>query len=146
MNIKPIHPNFRMPKRASNGAGGYDLFMPERGVVLDAWDRPALIPLGFSAEVPEGHVALLLPRSSYGIKRGLFLGNTCGVIDADYRGEWLASIRLREDEEPLEWFPGDRLLQMLIVPVATPELQEVDQLSCTVRGVGGFGSTGIGGA
>ncbi|WP_460989809.1 dUTP diphosphatase, partial [Staphylococcus aureus] len=83
---------------------------------------------------------MLLPRSGVGAKAGVRLRNTCGVIDSDYRGEWMAVIST--DREPFRWAAGDRLLQMVLVPVGTPELQLVEELSETNRGEGGFGSTG----
>lgn len=99
-----------------------------------------MVPLGFAAEVPVGHVALLLPRSGAGAKHGLALNNTVGVIDADYRGEWKACLRVK-NTLPLSWEAGERLLQFVIVPVTTPELQVVESLETTERGEGGFGST-----
>ncbi|QKE55124.1 dUTPase [Pseudomonas phage PAP02] len=138
MEIKQLSPNFIMPVRASDTAGGYDIFMPEGGVAYP--NQPTTVKLGFSAAVPEGHVALLLPRSGTGSKAGLRLRNTCGVIDSDYRGEWVAVVST--DREPFHWKAGSRQIQMVIVPVATPELQLVEELSETNRGEGGFGSTG----
>lgn len=138
MEIKQLSPNFTMPKRGSDTAAGYDIFMPEGGIAFA--NHPTTVKLGFSAAVPEGYVALLLPRSGVGTKAGIRLRNTCGVIDSDYRGEWMAVIST--DREPFRWAAGDRLLQMVLVPVGTPELQLVEELSETNRGDGGFGSTG----
>lgn len=143
MNIKGLHPNFKMPVRGSDHAGGYDLFMPEEGLVWALSAMATMVNLGFAAAVPEGHVALLLPRSGAGAKHGLALNNTCGVIDADYRGEWKAALRVHNADK-FEWRAGDRILQFIIVPVVTPVLQIVDSLDETNRGEGGFGSTGIG--
>lgn len=138
MKFKSLHPNFKLPTKGTALAGAYDIYMPENGRLKPG--QKARVPLGFSAEVPESHVALVLPRSSWGI-RGLVLQNTCAVIDSDYRGEWIANL-LWIDRLDEAWQQGDRLLQMLIVPVAnvTPELAE--ELSETDRGAGGFGSTG----
>jgi len=126
-----------MPTKGTDGAGAFDVYMPEAGYVEG---KSKLIGLGFAAEVPPGHVALLLPRSSTGAKFGLELNNTCGVIDSDYRGEWKAALRTK-DGSGFSWNAGDRLVQFLIVPVVTPELQCVGALSDTARGAGGFGST-----
>jgi len=142
MNVKPLHPNFQMPVRSSELAGGYDLFMPDGGLVPPARGVVDKIPLGFAAEVPEGHVALMLPRSSAG-KLGISLRNTCGVIDADYRGEWMVML-YSLGVSGYRFKAGERLVQFLIVPVATPGLMEVAELNETVRGEGGFGSTGSG--
>lgn len=141
MNIKPLHPNFKVPTRGTEHAGGFDLYMPEAGRVYPHEAEGVMVDLGFSAEVPPGHVALLLPRSGVGAKQGLALNNTCGVIDADYRGEWRACLRVHNDRSVF-WEAGERMLQMVIVPVATPTLTVVDELSDTARGEGGFGHSG----
>lgn len=137
MKFKSLHPNFKLPTKGTALAGAYDLYMPEFGSLAPG--EGLKFTLGFMAEVPEGFVVLMLPRSGVGSK-GLMLANTCGVIDSDYRGEWF--VHLLNCGRGMTWSPGDRLLQMLIVPVAnvTPEL--ADELSETGRGAGGFGSTG----
>ena len=141
MNIKPMHEGFKTPTRATDLAGGYDIYMPTSGSVFARSSYGLAVPLGFAASVPKNHVALLLPRSSAGCKKGLSLNNTVGVIDADYRGEWIANLRVHNIDR-VEWDAGERLLQFLIVPVWTPELNVVDNLDETDRGTGGFGSTG----
>lgn len=138
MKIKPIHQNFIMPTKGTTKAAAFDLYMPEGG---SADTQSKVFPLGFAAAVPPGHVALLLPRSGVGAKYGVELNNTCGVIDEDYRGEWKAAIRVKSGEA-FQWAAGERLIQALIVPVASVELQLVSDLDATDRGVGGFGSTG----
>lgn len=135
MRIKALHPNFLIPTKGTDGAGAYDLYMPEAGFSHE------LVGLGFSAEVPKGYAALILPRSSAGVKLGVELKNTCGVIDSDYRGEWKAAIQTKS-EDVIHWNAGDRLLQFLIVPVADVTLELVDELDSTERGSGGFGSSG----
>ncbi len=140
MNIKKLHPNFKMPTRGTDYAGGFDIYMPEKGSMMPGATYGQMVPLGFSAEVPVGYVALLLPRSGAGAKHGVSLNNTVGVIDADYRGEWVACLRLKNGL-PHRWEAGERLLQFILVPVATPELNLVEELGTTARGEGGFGST-----
>ena len=127
-----------MPTKGSNQAGAFDIYMPEDG---SATGTSQLIGLGFAAAVPEGHVALLLPRSSTGAKFGLELNNTCGVIDADYRGEWKAAL-LTKSGIPYTWYAGDRLLQFIVVPIPNITLVQTDSLDATARGEGGFGHTG----
>lgn len=139
MNIQSLHPDFILPARGSDTAGGYDIFMPDAGSTEEG--KPMMVKLGFAAEVPPGHVALLLPRSGAGAKFGVELNNTCGVIDSDYRGEWMATLRTKGGEY-FGWAKGERVLQFVIVPVTTPELVVVEQLESTIRGAGGFGSTG----
>lgn len=138
MLIKSLHPSFIMPTKGTDNAGAFDIYMPEDGM---ATGNSALIGLGFAAAVPVGHVALLLPRSSTGAKQGLELNNTCGVIDADYRGEWKAALRTK-DSRHFAWKAGERILQFLVVPVPAITLIRSDSLDTTERGEGGFGSSG----
>lgn len=142
MEIIRLHPDLLEPKRGTDGAAGYDLFMPVEGYVFSgSSEKDRLIGLGFAAKVPAGHVALILPRSSTGVKGGVHLGNTVGVIDSDYEGEWKVNIR-QHDNNNVEWGAGDRLFQFVVVPIATPELQFVEKFStASERGAGGFGST-----
>lgn len=112
--------------------------MPETGY---ADGSSKLIPLGFAAAVPENHVGLLLPRSGTGARHGLELNNTCGVIDADYRGEWMAALRTKSGLV-FAWEQGERILQCLIVPVLSVQPVLVEYLGSTNRGSGGFGSSG----
>lgn len=138
MRIQSLHSAFIMPIKASDKAGAFDIYMPEGGTAVGT---SRLFGLGFAAAVPDGHVGLLLPRSGAGAKHGVELNNTCGVIDADYRGEWKASIRTKSGI-PFSWGPGDRVLQFMIVPIADVTLELVDSLDETERGIHGFGSTG----
>lgn len=138
MLIKSLHPSFIMPTKGTDNAGAFDIYMPEAG---SATGTSQLIGLGFAAAVPEGYVALLLPRSSTGAKFGLELNNTCGVIDADYRGEWKAAIRTKSGI-PHTWNAGDRLIQFIVVPTPNITLVQTDSLDATARGEGGFGSSG----
>ena len=143
MQFKKLHPNFQLPTQGTDHAGAYDLYMPTAGTVNlhDVPDEGLLVGLGFAAAVPVGFVALILPRSGAGAKHGVQLRNTAGVIDADYRGEWMVKITQREGKE-FGWAEGDRLFQYLIVPVAKFDPALVDELPATDRGQGGFGSTG----
>ena len=138
MRIKPISNNFIMPTKGSNDAGAIDLYMPEAGSVAGTEKK---FPLGFAAAIPKGYVGLLLPRSGTGAKHGLELNNTCGVIDADYRGEWIAVMRTKSGKE-FSWQQGERVLQCVLVPVLSPTLEQVEDLDATDRGEGGFGSSG----
>lgn len=140
MNMQPLHPNFSIPTRGTDLAGAFDIYMPEAGTISD-WDMEGVkVKLGFAAEVPEGYVAMLLPRSGVGCKHGIELHNTCGIIDADYRGEWMAVLSSKQPGR-FDWGVHARIVQYLLVPVLTPTITLVDSLSDTVRGAGGFGST-----
>lgn len=138
MRIQSLHTGFIMPAKGTNQAGAFDIYMPKAGF---ADSVTQFVGLGFASEVPQGHVALLLPRSGTGAKHGVELNNTCGVIDADYRGEWKAAMRTKNGYI-FRWEAGDRVLQFLIVPVAQVELELVDSVETTDRGQHGFGSTG----
>lgn len=137
MEITAISQNFTMPAKGTENSGAFDIYMPAAGTAIGTTQ---FVGLGFAAAVPVGHVALLVPRSS-SAKSGLELANTVGVIDADYRGEWKAALRTKHGLT-VAWEAGDRLLQFLVVPVANVTLRQVDKLDETVRGAGGFGSTG----
>ena len=141
MEIRKLHSDLITPMRGTEGAAGYDLFMPEAGDNLGGYSH--LVGLGFAAKVPVGYVALILPRSSAGVKHGIRLGNTVGVIDSDYEGEWKVNIRTAPGKV-VNWQAGERLFQFVVVPVGTPELVFVDEFSTSSkRGAGGFGSTGV---
>lgn len=140
MKIKSLHPSFKLPTKSRDQSGAYDLYMPEAGFVNGT--VVSEIPLGFAAAIPDGYVGLVFPRSGVGVRSGLELNNTCGVIDADYRGEWKAFLRCKDCAESVSWSSGDRLLQVLFVPVGSFEFNLVDTLDETERGTGGFGSSG----
>ena len=142
MELIKLHPNAQTPTLGSEGAAGYDIYMPEDGELHAGAYHSQLTRLGFAMKVPAGHVALILPRSGAGAKQGVELRNTCGVIDSDYEGEWMACIKTKEGHE-LSWKAGDRLLQFVIVPCCQFEITEVKDFSKkSDRGAGGFGSTG----
>lgn len=124
------------PERASEGACGYDLRIAQ-DVVIEPF-MMAKVDLGFRMEVPEGHAALIIPRSSCS---GWRLENTAGLIDIDYQGRVFAKIRA--NSQRLLFHRGDRILQMLIVPCFTGTPIVVKQFDkVTERGEGGDGSTG----
>lgn len=140
MEIIQLHPDLLPPTRGTEGAAGYDVYMPAAGNTLGG--SAGLHGLGFACKVPAGHVALILPRSSAGVKLGVRLGNTAGVIDSDYEGEWKVNIQGKPGDV-VQWAAGERLFQFIVVPVATPELKFVKEFSnSSQRGAGGFGSTG----
>lgn len=138
MKFKPLHENFIAPTKGSEKAGAFDIYMPTGGIVFG---KELIVPLGFAAAIPDGHVGLLLPRSGVGAKHGVELNNTCGVIDADYRGEWKASLRTKSGMS-YAWAAGDRVLQCIVVPAMSVTIEVVDELDETVRGATGFGGSG----
>ena len=140
MKFKQLHPDAILPTKGSEAAGGYDIYMPRMGS-LNQYEKE-LFPLGFAAEVPPGYVAMILPRSGTGAKKGVELVNICGVIDSDYRGEWMAMLTLKKDHESFIFDKGERLLQFVLVPALSVQPEWADELSDTSRGEGGFGSSG----
>lgn len=141
MKIEQIHLSLIMPSTGTVDSAGYDLHMPEAGVIEPGQTKKVL--LGFASEVPKGYAALLMPRSGAGSK-GISLANTIGLIDADYRGEWMAALHLDAEvaDKPFHWEAGDRLLQFVLIPIFKPVLWKVSSVQQSDRGTGGFGSTG----
>lgn len=144
MKIMPLVKEFIKPEYKTEYSAGMDIYLQEDATLVIGADN--IIHLGFAAEVPEGYAAILLPRSSAGMK-GISLRNTAGVIDSDYRGEWIAHIVIDQNQDNAlldEWHykRGDRIIQCLIVPVKKVDIELTESISVTARGDGGFGSTG----
>ena len=140
----PLVKEFIKPEYKTEYSAGMDIYLQEDVTLVIGADN--VIHLGFAAEVPEGYAAILLPRSSTGMK-GISLRNTAGVIDSDYRGEWIAHIVIDQNQDNAlldEWHykRGDRLIQCLVVPVKKVDIELTESISVTARGDGGFGSTG----
>lgn len=130
-----------LPYYATEGAAAVDLHAcVDEAVTLPPGGR-ALLPTGLAVAIPAGHVGLLAVRSSMGIRHGVTLSNGVGVIDSDYRGQVHVGLH-NLSGEPYTVQPGDRVAQLMVVPVAAPEIEVVDALPETVRGAGGLGSTG----
>ena len=115
--------------------------MPTDGRLDYSDCRPEELRLGFACAVPYNSVGILLPRSSAGVKLGINLANTVGIIDSDYRGE-VKAMAYRATPGRTEWRAGDRLFQLLIVPCPPVSSRIVDELPTSERDEGGFGSTG----
>lgn len=141
IRIKKLHPNAVIPTYGSPEAAGADLYACLDENVLIPTGETVFIPTGLALEVPVGCAGLIYARSSMGTKRGLAPANKVGVIDSDYRGQVMVALHNHGKEDQIVQ-PGERIAQLLITPVFTPGFQEVDDLSDTERGVGGFGSTG----
>lgn len=136
-----------LPDYQSAGAAAIDLIAAiDETFYLAPMDRPVLIPTGLAIHIKEsGYAALILPRSGAGHKKGLILGNTAGLIDSDYQGQWMISAWNRNPPDtpnlPIE--PGERIAQAIFVPVVHARLNVVEAFSAdTARAGGGFGSTG----
>lgn len=142
MNLKIINQSSNpLPSYATKGSSGMDLRANlTEPVILQALDIK-LIPTGIHIELPEGFEAQVRPRSGLALKRGLSMPNTPATIDSDYRGE-LKVILINLSKEPQTIQHGDRIAQMVICAYQKVTLVEVDELTDTERGKGGFGHTG----
>ena len=128
-----------LPTRATSGSAGYDFFTP---VPIElAPGETVTVPTGIRARIAEGWVLFVLPKSGLGFRYRLRLDNTVGVIDSDYRGEIMVSLH-NHSGQTQEIADGERIAQLVITPFLRVEFTETDELSDTVRGAGGFGSTG----
>lgn len=128
------------PVRAHDDDAGYDLHAAE-AATLPPGGR-ASVGTGIAVEIPDGHAGLVVPRSGLASRHGIGLVNSPGVIDSGFRGELRVLLLNTDREHSFDVRPGDRIAQLLVVAVATPRLVESDALANTVRGAGGFGSTG----
>ena len=133
-----------LPRYASDGAAGADLRanFPDRGSLEIAPGARLLVPTGLRLAIPEGFEVQIRPRSGLALKFGITLPNTPGTIDSDYRGA-LGVIVMNAGADTFEIRHGDRIAQMIVAPVVRAQFAEVAELGETVRGTGGFGSTGV---
>ncbi|HEX7341377.1 MAG TPA: dUTP diphosphatase [Rhodanobacteraceae bacterium] len=133
-----------LPGHATDGSAGMDLRAAVEAPLTLAPGESALVPSGIAIHIGDpGWCALILPRSGLGHKHGLVLGNLVGLIDADYQGPLMISCWNRS-REPFTIAPGDRVAQLLLVPVGHARLTRVESFAPSARGEGGFGSTGVG--
>ena len=130
----------RAPSQAHEGDAGYDLHASE-AALLGPGER-ASVGTGIAVAIPEGCAGLVLPRSGLARKHGIGLANAPGLIDAGYRGELRVLLLNTDRSERFEIAPGDRIAQLVLIRVESPELEEAVELAASARGEGGFGSTG----
>lgn len=141
VNIKKLNPDAVVPSYAKAGDAGMDLTAISKGIEPDG---NVVYGTGLAIEIPEGHVGLLFPRSSL-TKYNLSLGNHVGVIDSGYRGEILFKFKQLKPDSAIKYKDyqiGDRIGQILILPYPEVKFVEVEELSSTERGSGGYGSSG----
>jgi len=131
-----------LPSYATSDSAGMDLLSAEDGDVTLAPGARAMIATGIAIALPSGFEAQVRPRSGLAAKHGVTVANSPGTIDADYRGE-IKVILINLGDAPVSLSRGDRIAQMIIAPVVQAAWNEVSSLDDTVRGAGGFGSTGI---
>lgn len=141
IKIKKINPNANIPTYGSKGAACFDFYACiDKPVTIDP-KGSVNIPTGLQFEIPEGYVMMMYSRSGHGFKNGIRFVNGTGVIDSDYRGEVRIGL-FNDGITPYIIKPNERIAQAMVIPVSQVEFIEVETLSDTERGTGGFGSTG----
>jgi dUTP pyrophosphatase len=140
LRVSKLKDNAVLPSRAHEGDAGLDLYACE-AAHLGPGERWS-VGTGVAVEIPEGHAGLVLPRSGLARDHGIALVNSPGLIDASYRGEVRVLLLNTDPAEIFRIEAGDRIAQLVIVPVALADPVEVEALSESVRGDGGFGSSG----
>ncbi|MDC0903256.1 dUTP diphosphatase [Pelagibacteraceae bacterium] len=139
--IKRLSKEVSLPKYETSGSSGLDLSaFIKAGISLDP-GKNVIVPTGLSVAIPQGFEIQIRPRSGLAAKKNISVLNTPGTIDADYRGE-IKVILINLGNEVFKIENGLRIAQMVVCPVIQVELEEVNELSNTIRGSGGFGSTG----
>jgi len=163
LKIKKLHPDVILPTKAHDTDACFDIYadctndvyyewtinkelnIPEfvwkdKGTKIDP-GKAVTIHTGFSTEIPKGYFAAVFCRSGMGIKKHLRLSNSVGIIDSDYRGEWMVALH-NDGVEPQVINHGDRIAQFTLLPVLDVSIEEAEEISDTDRGEGGFGSSG----
>ena len=140
LNVRRLDPAARIPARAHEDDAGYDLCSVETHVIAPG-DR-ARVRTGLAIELPPGHAGWVVPRSGLADRHGISLVNAPGLIDPGYRGEVSVLLLNTDRVNAFTLVAGARIAQLVFTPIAFPDCIEVEELSETLRGVGGFGSTG----
>ena len=141
IRVKILKDGARLPSYGSQEAAGADLYACLDEPIVVQPGEVAWVSTGIALEVPKGCAGLVYARSGLACKRGLAPANKVGVVDSDYRGE-VKVVLFNHSGEPQTIQPGERIAQFVITPVLTPAYEEVTDLGETLRGEGGFGSTG----
>jgi len=141
IQVLPGHEDLDLPAYATEGSAGMDLRAAlDAPIVLNPGER-GIVPTGLKMEIPLGYEGCVRPRSGLASKHGLTLTNSPGTIDSDYRGE-VKVLVINLGQEPVTLKRGERIAQLLIMPVARARVVMVEQVEDTARGAGGFGHTG----
>lgn len=141
VSVKKLRDSAILPTYGSPEAAGADLYACLDEKITIAPGESVFVPTGLSMEIPKGYAGLIYARSGMACKRGLAPANKVGVIDSDYRGEFIVVLH-NHGNQAQTVDHGERIAQLVITPVLTPIFEEVDALSDTERSGGGFGSTG----
>lgn len=148
LKVKRLHPDASLPVYATDGAACFDIhaLITKEGVTLplhqDIWPgKSRVIHTGLAFEVPPGWALMVYSRSGHGFKYSVRLANGTGILDSDYRGELMIAVR-NDGDQLFSVASGDRIAQAMLIAAPKVAIVEVDELSDTARGAGGFGSTG----
>ena len=141
INIKKLNKNAIIPTRGSEQAAGYDLYACTDTRIIIAPHDTIKIGTGLAIEIPDGYFGAIYTRSGFATKKRLRPSNCVGVCDSDYRGEYIVAIH-NDSNLPQIIEPMERIAQLIVMPYLPVEFDEVEELSDTERGSGGFGSTG----
>lgn len=141
VKIQYLSDKVQKPEYATSGSAGMDLSAAMEGAVTVPAGGRTLIPTGIAIQIPEGFGGFVFPRSGLSFKKGISMCNCVGVIDSDYTGEIKVAVH-NISQEDYNINPGDRIAQLVFLPVPQAELVECESLEETERGSGGFGSTG----
>ena len=139
VEITRLREDARVPERAYSGDAGLDLATCE-AIRLEPGER-ALVPTGVAVAIPEGYAGFVQPRSGLAARDGITVVNSPGLIDAGYRGEIQVVLLNTDRERTFRAEPGERIAQLVVLPVPELSLREVDELPASERGVRGFGSS-----
>ncbi|MGN0374166.1 MAG: dUTP diphosphatase [Butyrivibrio sp.] len=142
IKVKKLNPAATLPTYGSDYAAGADLYVCLDAPVTINPGETVMLHTGLAMEIPEGYAGLIYPRSGMASKRGLAPANKVGVVDPDYRGEFMVAMH-NHSLTPQTVEPGERIAQLVITPFLSAVYEETEELSDTVRGDGGFGSTGF---
>ncbi len=140
MRVTRLDPRAAIPTRAYDHDAGLDLYALEDGRLAPG--QRESVRTGIAVEIPDGQAGLVLPRSGLAARHGIALVNAPGLIDAGYRGEVRVLLLNTDPDAAFSICAGDRIAQLVLVRIETPEIEEVDALNRSVRGPGGFGSSG----
>ncbi len=142
LKVRRLDAGARLPSRAYPGDAGLDLYALDEAVLAPG--GRASVGTGIAIEIPDGQAALVLPRSGLAARHGIALVNAPGLIDAGYRGEVRVLLLNTDRDKPFPVRRGERIAQLVLVRIETPEVVEVHELALSERGAGGFGSSGSG--
>ena len=139
--VKKFNKNIKLPTYKTSGSSGMDLVAYIKNKITINPGKTAIIPTGIAVAIPKNYEIQIRPRSGLAAKKGISVLNTPGTVDSDYRGE-IKIILINLSKKLFVVKSGDRIAQMILCPIAKAKLKEVKKLPRTIRGKGGFGSTG----